>query len=81
MATPASVLSTIATGLGAASVIPGPWGIAAGFGSALLGIGAGLLNDSPRPHVDRVRDASPSITAALARAEALKASLRDGAKP
>jgi hypothetical protein len=82
MATPSSVMSTIASGLGAAAAFaPGPWGIGLGFGSALLSIGAGLLNaPADKPHVDRVRDATPQIASALAQAEALKASLRSGAK-
>ena len=52
-------------------------GIAAGLGSALLGVGATLLDNAgdARPHVERVRSAAPVVAQALAHAEALKVKL------
>lgn len=78
MATPSSILSLVSSALGRASGLPGNYGIAAAFGSALLGIGADLLQDSPRTHVQRVDDAAPRIADAVAAADALKARLRAG---
>lgn len=78
MATPSSILSLASAALGRAGALPGNYGIAAIFGSALLDIGSGLLADSPRTHVQRVSDAAPRIAEALAEVDALKARLRAG---
>ena len=73
---PSTILSGAATLLDRLSGLKGPWGIAAGFGSALLGVGSTLL-DAPdeTPHVQRINDSAPIVAAALARAEVLKAKL------
>jgi hypothetical protein len=78
MADVSGILGALSSGLGAASRLPGYWGIAAGLGSALLGVGSTLAKDDPRSHVTRLNDATPKIAAAMARADALKARLRAG---
>ena len=74
-----TILSGASKALAPFTVAGGPWGIAAGLSSALLSIGAMLTTSSPTPHVDRVRDATPLIVAALQRAEAEKARLNASA--
>lgn len=79
---PSTILSGASSVLSKFQGITGPWGIAAGLGSALLGVGAELLdNPSDAPHVERVRAAAPVVAAALARAEAEKARLAAGGDP
>ena len=81
---PSTILSGASTVLSKLSGLGGNWGIAAGFGSALLGVGAGLLDDSSPatlPHVERVRAAGPAVARALARAETEKARLLAGGAP
>lgn len=79
---PSSILSGAASVLSQFSRLNGAWGIAAGFGSALLGVGAQLLDASgSTPHVERVHAQAPVIAAALAHAEAEKARLAAGGEP
>ena len=80
---PSTILSGASSVLSPFSRLNGPWGIAAGFASSLLGVGAQLLADDPKalPHVERVNAAGPIVAAALAHAEAEKARLAAGGDP
>ena len=80
---PSTILSGASSVLSPFSRLGGAWGIAAGFGAALLGVGAQLPADGPAvlPHVERINAAGPIVAAALARAEAEKARLVAGGDP